>query len=71
MLQPHLLKMIRNEFTRLLAGFVPVLERTNGVESYIVTPELGCLSGIAGAFVLAGDAQKRVVGIRKQDSATV
>lgn len=71
MLQPHLLDMVRSEFIRLLAGFVPVLERANGVESYIVTPELGCLSGIAGAFVLAGDAQKRVVGIRQQDSATV
>lgn len=68
--QKHLLDGIRKEFQDVLAGFVPALERSNGVESYIMTPQLGTLSGIAGAFVLAGDAQKRVVGIHQQHALT-
>ena len=58
MMQPHLLAVIREQFTAQLAGFVPAIERSGGIENYIVGPELGNLSGIAGAFVLANEAQR-------------
>lgn len=57
MMQPHLLEVIQSEFTTLLANFVPAIERSGGVENYIVGPELGTQSGIAGAFVLASEAR--------------
>lgn len=58
MSQPQLVQDIRQEFQTLLAGFVPALERSGGVEQYIVPPQLGDASGIAGAFVLAAQTQK-------------
>ena len=56
MQQPHLFDMVRQEFVRLLNGYVQhpnVLERAH---EYIVPPELGSQAGILGSLVLAEKA---------------
>jgi len=58
MLQEHLMPHIHRQFIKQLGDFVPAIERSGGVEQYIVKPALGSLSGIAGAFVIASEVQQ-------------
>ena len=47
-------RFIREEFVRMLAGYVdhPLL-RQNGIEGYIVPPKLGADVGVIGAMALS------------------
>lgn len=72
MTQPHLLAAIRKEFEVQLNGYVPAISRSGCVESYIVTPELDNMSGIAGAFVIAKESATNAVSqSRENDLAAV
>ena len=51
--QKSLLPRIRRQLEKLLAGYVPVIPRAGGIDRYVVAPELGKISGLAGAFLLA------------------
>lgn len=53
--QPQLLPMIRTATSKLLAGYVPVLDRV-GLESLICAPGLGAQAGSLGAIAVALDA---------------
>jgi len=48
-----LLAKVQQAFAQEVNGFLPVLERTGGVEQYIVSPGLNTASGVAGAFIIA------------------
>lgn len=53
MQQPSLIMKIRDVFRERFNNYLPIEERVNGLENYIVSPGLGNRAGIAGAFVLA------------------
>jgi fructokinase len=58
MQQTQMFAMIRAELTELLNGYIerPVL--LDGMESYIVPPQLGNRSGVLGALALAKRASE-------------
>jgi fructokinase len=59
--QPALLPMVRTRLRELLAGYLaaPELTEPDGVERYIVAPQLGDRAGVIGAIELARDAADR------------
>ena len=57
MQQPHLFKLIRSEFGRLLNGYVRHRSVLQGLDEFIRPPQLGNQAGILGALVLAGRAR--------------
>ncbi len=54
--QSHLFPMIREEVQRLLNGYLPVRELTDGIGQFIVPPGLGDKAGILGALALGVEA---------------
>jgi fructokinase len=56
---PGLLAKIRLRAAALLNGYIAAEPLVSKMDAYIVSPGLGDLSGIAGAFVLAGRALKK------------
>lgn len=56
MRQPAMMAMIRAEFARLMADYVPLAPRAGGLDQLIVPPALGDDAGLAGAFALAEGA---------------
>ncbi|MBV8897572.1 MAG: ROK family protein [Acidobacteriaceae bacterium] len=56
MQQPHLFDMVRNEFVRLLNGYVQHPDVLQRADEYIVPPKLGSQAGILGSLVLAEKA---------------
>lgn len=56
MQQSQLFPMVRHEVQRLLQGYVQSPEILEGIDEYIVPPELGKRAGVLGAFVLARGA---------------
>ena len=57
MQQKHLFPLVRQKTLELLNGYIRTEKILNGIESYIVEPGLGTLSGAAGALLLARMAQ--------------
>ncbi len=57
MQQPHLFELIRQEFARLLNGYVRHPSILEGLDNYIRPPQLGSKAGILGALVLAESAR--------------
>lgn len=53
MQQPHLFDMVRQEFVRLLNGYLQHPNILKRVEEYIVPPQLGGQAGVLGSLVLA------------------
>lgn len=53
MQQPHLFAIVREEFARLLNGYVRHRDILDGLDEYIQPPQLGGQAGILGALVLA------------------
>ncbi len=56
--QPHLFPLIRLELARLLNGYIRVPELTEGLDNYVVPPQLGARAGVLGALVLAEQARQ-------------
>ncbi len=56
--QPHLFPLIRLELVRLLNGYIRVPELTEGLDNYVVPPQLGARAGVLGALVLAEQARQ-------------
>ncbi len=54
--QAQLFPLIRLELARLLNGYIRVRELTDGLDEYVVPPELGARAGVLGALVLAEQA---------------
>jgi fructokinase len=48
-----LFPMIRTELSNLLNGYIRVAAILEGLNSYIVPPQLGSRAGVLGALVLA------------------
>lgn len=48
-----LLADIRHKFSDVMGSYLPIAERTGGLDKYISGPVLGDISGLAGAFALA------------------
>ena len=59
MRQEWLFEMIREEFARLLNGYVRAKELTENLDRYVIPPKLGNQSGIIGALVLAEQAYQQ------------
>jgi fructokinase len=59
MQQPHLFALIREEFARLLNGYVQHRDILEGLDEYIQPPQLGSQAGVLGALVLAEKAEQR------------
>lgn len=55
MKQTHLFPLIRKEYKRLLAGYIPVPD----LQTYIVPPKLGDDAGIVGCLLLAQQALEK------------
>ncbi|MDR3200858.1 MAG: ROK family protein [Spirochaetales bacterium] len=53
---PGLIEKVRRGVTRLLNGYIAAEPLISRMDSYIVPPGLGSLSGVAGGFVLAEEA---------------
>jgi fructokinase len=53
MQQPHLFALVREEFARLLNGYVRHRDILDGLDEYIQPPLLGSQAGVLGALVLA------------------
>ena len=58
MQQPHIFELVRDEFARLLNGYVQHDEVLYHLDSYIVPPSLGANAGVLGCFVLAERARR-------------
>lgn len=58
MQQPHLFALIREEFGRLLNGYVQHRDILQGLDEYIQPPQLGSQAGVLGALVLAETAER-------------
>ncbi len=56
MQQPHLFASVREDFARLLNGYVQHRQVREGLEEYIQPPQLGSQAGVLGALVLAETA---------------
>jgi fructokinase len=59
MQQTQLWPLMRREVQVLLNGYVRATEVLEDIDGYIVPPALGGLSGVLGAFILAGQALER------------
>jgi fructokinase len=53
MQQPHLFGLIRDEFARLLNGYVRHSEVIDRLDKYIMPPQLGGRAGVLGSLILA------------------
>jgi fructokinase len=53
MQQSHLFDLIRTELARLLNGYIQVRELSDGLDRFVIPPQLGPRAGILGALVLA------------------
>ncbi|MGI8961613.1 MAG: ROK family protein [Bryobacteraceae bacterium] len=53
MQQPHLFGLIRDEFARLLNGYVQHSEIIEHLDRYIMPPQLGGRAGVLGSLILA------------------
>lgn len=53
MQQPHLFPMVRRELARLLNGYIQADALAEGIDRYVVPPQLGNRAGVVGAMVLA------------------
>jgi fructokinase len=53
MQQPHLFDLIRDEFARLLNGYVQHSEIIDHLDRYIMPPQLGSSAGVLGSLILA------------------
>jgi fructokinase len=60
--QPQLFPMIRRELARLLNGYIRKSELIEGLDAYVVPPQLGVRAGVLGALVLAEQALERKHG---------
>lgn len=58
--QAHLFPLARAELTRLLGGYIQTWELINGIDEYIVPPQLGRRAGVLGAIALAERARSDV-----------
>ncbi len=56
MQQSHLFPLVRRELARLLNCYVRSQEIMDGLNEYIVPPQLGSRAGVLGGLVLAGQA---------------
>jgi fructokinase len=56
MQQPHLFPLIRQELARLLNGYIRTNEVAEGLDQFVIAPQLGSNAGVLGALVLAGQA---------------
>lgn len=56
MQQPHLFQMVRQEFARVVNGYVRHPDVLEHVDQYIIPPELGGKAGVLGAIALAESA---------------
>jgi fructokinase len=54
--QAQLFPLIRLELARLLNGYIRMRELTEGLDGYVVPPQLGARAGVLGALVLAEQA---------------
>ncbi len=54
--QPQLFPLIRMELARLLNGYIRMRDLTEGLDRYVVPPQLGGRAGVLGALVLAEQA---------------
>lgn len=61
MQQPHLFPMIRQELGRLLNGYVRAAEILEGLDRYVLPPQLGGRAGVLGALALAQQAYEASV----------
>jgi fructokinase len=61
MQQPHLFKLVRKEFARLLNGYVQHPEVLDRLDDFIQPPGLGSRAGILGSLVLAEFEQAAAV----------
>ena len=61
MQQPHLFKLVRKEFARLLNGYVQHPEILDRLDDFIQPPGLGSRAGILGSLVLAEFEQAAAV----------
>lgn len=59
MQQPHLFALVREDFARLLNGYVQHRDILEGLDEYIQPPQLGNQAGVLGALVLAEKAEQR------------
>lgn len=59
MKQSHLFPKIRRKVVDILKGYVAKDELNQGIENYILYPELGDDAGVCGALALAIDAHRR------------
>jgi len=61
MQQPHLFPIIRQELSRLLNGYVRAPEILEGLDRFVIPPQLGSRAGVLGALVLAQQAFEAAV----------
>jgi len=60
--QARLLPLVRPRLRRWLGGYIDRREILDGVDRYVVAPELGDRAGVLGALVLALDAAGSAAG---------
>ncbi len=56
---PHLFLMMRKELSSLLNGYIKAKALMDDIDTFVVPPKLGRLSGVLGALVLAEGALNR------------
>jgi fructokinase len=56
MQQPHLFELVRRELAGLLNRYIQARELLDGLQEYVVPPQLGSRAGVLGALVLAESA---------------
>jgi fructokinase len=59
MQQAHLFPLVRRQLQRILNGYIQSAVILDGIEEYVVPPQLGNRSGVLGALVLAEEAASR------------
>ncbi len=63
MQQPQLFPMVRDEFARIMNGYVRHPRLSSGLDEYIVPPALAGRAGVLGSLVLAESALRSTGGV--------